>query len=140
MLAVALWHHPTCSKSQRALEHLRELGLDVQVREVLVSPPSREELERVLTALKLRPSELARKKEPLFSELGLDGASEGNILDALSTHPVLIERPIALREDRGTLRAALGRPPIRVLEVVAPSMELAPHVAEAIAQLNPQGR
>jgi arsenate reductase len=136
MLSVTLWHHPGCSKSQRALEHLRELGLDVQVREHLASPPSHDELRAVLTALTLRPSELAREKEPLFAELGLDGATEERIFDALVRHPVLIERPIALREDRGKLRAALGRPPVRVLEVVAPSMEMAPHVAEAIAQLH----
>jgi arsenate reductase len=133
MLTITLWHHPGCSKSQRALELLRGLDLDVQLREYLESPPSRDELLAVLGALGLRPRDLARAREPLFGELGLESASDDAILEALLSHPSLLERPIALRTDAGKLRAALGRPPVRVLEVVAPSMGVGPHVAAAIA-------
>ncbi|MBM4375909.1 MAG: arsenate reductase (glutaredoxin) [Deltaproteobacteria bacterium] len=140
MATVTLWHDPDCSKSRRALAHLEELGIDVTVRAYRKEPPTRDELLAVLAALGLPASGLARRNEALFDELGLGSASDATILDAMLAYPSLIERPIAVRFEHGKLRAALGRPPVRVLEVVAPSMEFAPHVADAIARLNGERR
>ncbi|MBM4358627.1 MAG: arsenate reductase (glutaredoxin) [Deltaproteobacteria bacterium] len=136
-MTITLWHHPTCSKSRAAADLLRSLGVGVALRDYLASPPTRDELQVMLAALGLPPSQLARRREPLFHELDLASATEDEILEALVAHPSLLERPIAVREDHGQLRATLGRPAARVLELVAPSMAHAPHVVEAIARRPP---
>ena len=57
-----------------------------------------------------------RRKEPEFKALGLDapGTGEEAILDAMATHPKLIERPIVV----AGRKARLGRPPEAVLEIL----------------------
>lgn len=139
MLTVTLWSRPGCSQSERAKELLEELGVVVAERSLDRSPPSREEIVAVLSALSLTPRALARRKEPRFLELGLATRSEAEVLDALVAWPELVERPIALRQDGARLRAALGRPPVRVLELVAPTMDAMGGLAATIAQARGAG-
>ena len=55
-----------------------------------------------------------RRGESAYAEAGLAaGASDDAILDAMASHPILIERPIALRGRR----AVVGRPPENVLDL-----------------------
>lgn len=60
------------------------------------------------------PRAIMRTREPLFRELRLDGASREELLDAIETHPILIERPIVIRGER----ALIARPAERVLELL----------------------
>ena len=54
--------------------------------------------------------------EAAYAESGLGPSSpDADILDAIAKAPVLLERPIAVRGDR----AVVGRPPERVLELLA---------------------
>lgn len=48
------------------------------------------------------------------AELGLGGASAEQLLEALSAHPILLERPIFVVGER----AVIARPPVRVLELL----------------------
>jgi arsenate reductase len=111
-----IWHNPRCSKSRQALELLREKGAKPEVVLYLERPPTAEELERVLTLLRLEPRALMRTKEPVYGELGLDDPSLGRaaLIAAMVKHPILIERPVVISGDR----AALGRPPEDVLSVL----------------------
>lgn len=110
-----IWHNPRCSKSRAALQLLRDNGVEPAVRRYLDDPPSRAELEAVLTALGTDdPLAITRTGEARFRELGLKGADRNALLDALASNPVLVERPIVLDGDR----AALGRPPEQVLTVL----------------------
>jgi len=76
------------------------------LRLYLEAPPTREALSAVIHALDLTPRTFLRRKEDAFKTLGLAEASEDACLDAMVTHPVLIERPVLVAGDR----AALGRP------------------------------
>ncbi|HPR07311.1 MAG TPA: arsenate reductase (glutaredoxin) [Denitromonas sp.] len=113
--SITLFHNPRCSKSRAALSLLQEAGADVNVVLYLDTPPSRDTLARVVAQLGITPDALLRRGEEIFKTeyqgktLGADAA-----LDALATHPKLIERPIAIR---GT-RAVIGRPPEKVLELL----------------------
>jgi arsenate reductase len=113
---VTLYHNPRCSKSRQALALLREQGTEAQIIEYLKTPPDAARLDEILQLLGLEPRELMRKKEKEYRELGLDAAalSRAELIQAMVEHPQLIERPIAVRGQR----AALGRPPERVLEVL----------------------
>lgn len=109
MEEIVLWHNPRCSKSRAAHELL---GDRATVRRYLDDPPTREELEHVLTLLGTDdPRVILRTGEPAYK--GLEQATDDELLDAMAQHPELVERPIAIRGNR----AVLGRPPERVLSL-----------------------
>lgn len=116
MSDITLYHNPRCSKSRRALELLRERAIEPEIVEYLSTPPSIAELDRILTLLDLAPRELMRRRESVYRDLALDDESldRHSLLQAMAEHPILIERPIAVRGDR----ARLGRPPENVLDLV----------------------
>jgi arsenate reductase (glutaredoxin) len=110
-------HNPRCSKSRETLQLLRERGVEVPVIEYLQTPPTKAELAEICRLLGVRPLQLVRAKEALFTELGLradSGYSDAQWLAVLAEHPRLLERPIVVY--RG--RAALGRPPSSVLALL----------------------
>lgn len=116
MPRVTFYHNPRCSKSRQALELLRAKSIEPDVVEYLDNPPSVAELDAILKMLDKEPRELMRRKESVYKDLALDDESldRHSLLQAMVEHPVLIERPIAVAGGR----AALGRPPVNVLDVV----------------------
>jgi arsenate reductase len=115
-MPVTIYHNPRCSKSREALSLLRDHGVEPEVVEYLKDPPSAAILSDLLTRLGLEPRALMRRKEPEYAELGLDdpSLSRGALIAAMVAHPRLIERPIVVKDGR----AALGRPPEAVLEIL----------------------
>lgn len=113
---VVIYHNPRCSKSRQTLELLQARGLKPKVIEYLKTPPSQTELKRILKLLALEPRELMRTKEDDYKAAGLDNPklNRDALVRALHEHPKLIERPIVLANGK----AALGRPPEQVLEIL----------------------
>jgi arsenate reductase (glutaredoxin) len=112
---VTIWANPRCSKSRGAEALLTERGLEVERVLYLETPPSRAEIERVLGLLGTDdPRALVRTGEAAYRELHLADADRDGILDALTTHPELLERPVVIRGDR----AVVARPPERLLELL----------------------
>lgn len=105
-----LWHNPRCSKSRQAKAILDSAGVDYAERRYLDSPPSAEELDRVLTALGKEPWELVRSGEDVAARLGLSDwpRERARWIAVMVEHPILIERPIVVADDG---RAVVGRPP-----------------------------
>lgn len=95
---------------------LEARGITPRIVEYLKTPPDRATIAALLRKLDIPARELVRHKEPEFAALGLDGpdVSEDALLDAMATHPKLIERPIVV-VDR---QARIGRPPEAVLEIL----------------------
>ena len=111
-------HNPRCSKSRAALGLVQDAGVSMVVREYLKEPLSVEELRRIVQLLGVRPIAIARRGEPSFTELGLsDATPDEEVLRALAEHPILIERPIVVRNGR----AVIGRPPEKVLDLLTSS-------------------
>jgi arsenate reductase len=116
-MALTLYHNPRCSKSREALALLRERGLEPEIVEYLKHPPSPEQLREILQKLGLTADELLRNSEPEARSLGLTGPSAPHadiLIEAMCTHPRLIQRPILIHGER----ARLGRPPEAILEIV----------------------
>lgn len=113
---VVIYHNPRCSKSRQTLQLLRERGIEPDIVDYQQTPPSAAELERILQLLGLEPRELMRRKEDEYQAAGLDDPqlSRAELLRALHEHPRLIERPIVLANGK----AALGRPPEQVLDIL----------------------
>lgn len=115
-MPIRLFHNPRCSKSRQALALLRERGAEPDIVEYLKEPPTAEELDRLIVLLDMQPRQLMRRGEAVYKELGLDdpALSRAQLIEAMVREPILIERPIATDGQR----AALGRPPEKVLELV----------------------
>jgi len=115
-MTVTIYHNPRCSKSRETLALLNERGLDVEVVEYLKTPPDPATLARLLDGLELEPRDLMRKKEAPYKDLGLDdpGLDRAALIAAMVENPVLIERPIVVKDGR----VALGRPPEAVLAIL----------------------
>ncbi|MCG7200027.1 arsenate reductase (glutaredoxin) [Marinobacter pelagius] len=111
-----IFHNPRCSKSRQTLELLNKRGIEPEIIRYLETPPTAEELGNILDMLGCQPRELMRTKESEYKELGLDNPdlTREQLLQAMSEHPKLIERPIVIRRTK----AALGRPPENVLSIL----------------------
>jgi arsenate reductase len=113
--AIRFFHNPRCGKSRAALDLLRAAGQEPEVIEYLKTPPTKSELRELVHKLKIAPGELVRRGEEVFKANFAGKALDDEAwLEALAAHPVLIERPIAVRG----ARAVIGRPPERVLELL----------------------
>ena len=117
MTDLTLYHNPRCSKSRGALELLEARGLQPNVVRYLETPPSASELRDLLGKLGISARQLLRSGEDDYKALGLDDTSlsEAQLIDAMVSHPKLIERPILVAGDK----AVIGRPPEKVLELLA---------------------
>lgn len=115
-MTVKIYHNPKCSKSRATLQILQEQGAEAEVVEYLKTPPSREELEQIITGLGISPRELMRKGEAEYKEAGLDNPdlSDDQLIQGMLDHPRLIERPIVIKDGQ----VVIGRPPERVLDIL----------------------
>ena len=115
-MKVTIYHNPRCSKSRATLELLKNAGNEPQLVEYLKQPPTAETLAGILDMLGMEPRDLMRKKEKEYREAGLDNPdlSRDELIAAMVEHPRLIERPILIANGK----AAIGRPPERVLEIL----------------------
>lgn len=115
-MTITIYHNPKCSKSRQTLDLLQQNGITPNVIEYLKTPPTAGTLKEILALLGMAPRDLMRKKEDEYAENGLSdpSLSDDDLIDAMIVHPILIERPIVLAHGK----AALGRPPERVLEIL----------------------
>ncbi|EIJ32792.1 arsenate reductase (glutaredoxin) [Thiothrix nivea] len=113
---VTIYHNPRCSKSRQTLELLEGEGISPSVIKYLETPPDAATLDRLLDMLGLQPRDLMRRKETEYSELKLDNPAltRAQLIQAMVEHPRLIERPIVVKGGK----AALGRPPEQVLDIL----------------------
>lgn len=117
MSEITIYHNPRCSKSRETLALLQAQGIDADVVEYLKDTPSPAELSAIIKKLGIRPRELLRSKEDEYKACGLDNMdlSDDEIIAAMCANPKLIERPIVVKGKQ----ARIGRPPERVLEILA---------------------
>jgi len=111
-----IYHNPRCSKSRQTLALLEERGLAPQVVLYLDTPPDAPTLQALLAKLGISARDLLRKGEDEYkaNNLADPGLSEQQLIDAMVRFPKLIERPIVVNGSR----AALGRPPEAVLDIL----------------------
>ncbi len=116
MQNVKIWHNPRCSKSRAAATLLEEKGVDAEVIKYLETPPTKEELKKMLTMLGISARELMRTKEDIYKALQLKEVNdEEKLIDAMVSNPKLIERPIVIKDGK----AAIGRPIENIIELLA---------------------
>lgn len=116
MSAVTIYHNPRCSKSRQTLELLKERNIDPEIVLYLETPPSTGEIGELLGKLGISARDLMRKGEDAYKDNNLKDSSlsEAQLIQAMHDFPKLIERPIVVANGK----AALGRPPEQVLEIL----------------------
>lgn len=115
-MTTTIYHNPRCSKSRATLELLRQKGVEPEMVEYLKTPPDAATLNDILDRLGIEPRDLMRQKEPEYKALGLDDPTldRSALVRAMVENPKLIERPIVIKGKK----AAIGRPPENVLEIL----------------------
>ena len=115
-MPITILHNPRCSKSRQTLELLIKQGIKPVINQYLITPPTVEKIKEILRKLGYAPRDLMRKKEDVYVEHNLDSQtlSDDYLIDFMIKHPILIERPIVLTNEK----AAIGRPPEKVLEIL----------------------
>jgi arsenate reductase (glutaredoxin) len=113
-MPVRIYHNPRCNTSRKTLALLRDKGVEPEIVEYLKTPYTAAQLKMLLGQMKMQAKALIRKKEA--AEAGIDPArlSEDQLIAAMVRHPIIVERPIVVSGSK----AALGRPPEKVLEVL----------------------
>ena len=98
MSHVTIYHNPSCGTSRNTLAMIRASGVEPEVIEYLKTPPSREQLVKLIAAMGVGVRDIVREKGTPYLELGLNdlSLSEDALLDAMLQYPVLINRPIVV--------------------------------------------
>lgn len=111
-----IYHNPRCSKSRASLAILEQHDTDPEIVEYLKTPPTEEQLTKLLAMLELAPRELMRTGQSEYKELNLANSalSDQELIKTMVAHPILIERPIVVHNGK----AVIGRPPENVLDIL----------------------
>lgn len=116
MTSITIYHNPACGTSRKALELIRNSGVEPKVVEYLKTPLARDELNALIRRMGVRVRDVLRQKGTPYDELGLDDAkwSDEALIGFMVQHPVLMNRPIVVTP----LGAMLCRPPETVLDIL----------------------
>lgn len=115
-MTITIYHNPDCGTSRNTLAIIRQSGEELEVIEYLKTPPSRERLVELIAAMGMTPRDLLREKGTPYAELNLGDPkwSDGEIVDFMLAHPILINRPIVVTP----LGVMLARPSEAVLDIL----------------------
>ena len=116
---ITIYHDPRCSKSREALTLVEQYStannLPLTVIDYQKTPLALLELVSLNQQLESATREMVRDNEEEYVSLNLQQADDAALLQALATHPKLLQRPIVVYRDR----AVIGRPLERVTALLA---------------------
>ncbi|MFU0505782.1 arsenate reductase (glutaredoxin) [Pseudaminobacter sp. NGMCC 1.201702] len=126
-MSITIYHNPDCGTARNTLAMIRQSGEEPEVIEYLKTPPSREKLVGLISSMGMRPRDLLRQKGTPYVELGLGDErwSDGELIDFMVAHPILINRPIVVTP----LGTKLCRPSEAVLDIL-PNPDIGPFTKE----------
>ena len=115
-MAITIYHNTACGTSRKTLEAIRATGVEPQIIDYVKNPPTRAQLEELISQAGLTVRQAMRDKGELYGELGLGDLSlpDSALLEAMLAHPILINRPFVVT-DKGV---RLCRPSELVLEIL----------------------
>ena len=105
---IEIYHNNRCRKSREGLSILENSGKEFKVIKYLEDTPTESVLREIIQIIDIEPIKLVRKNEAIWKEnyKGKD-LSDSEIINAMVSHPKLIERPIVINGNK----AVIGRPP-----------------------------
>jgi arsenate reductase len=118
---ITIYHNPRCSKSRATYELVADVyntgNEATEVIEYLKCPLTVSQLKQLNRQLGCPIREMIRDTETEYEELQLADTTltEAQLYEALAAHPILLQRPIVVRNGR----AVIGRPPENVAALFA---------------------
>lgn len=108
MAVIVIYQKPTCSTCRRAVQLLKESGKPFTAVNYYEVPFTKATLKSLLKKAELSPRDVLRSKEDIYKQLGLGKKtlSDDALIDLMSKHPDLIQRPLV---EKGEV-AILARP------------------------------
>ena len=121
MSNITIYHNPTCGTSRNTLEMIRNSGNEPAIIYYLDTPPTRDELIKLIADMRITVRALLRKNVEPYERLGLDEEtfSDEQLIDFMLQYPVLINRPIVV----SPLGTRLCRPSEIVLDILPESQK-----------------
>ena len=118
-MSLTIYHHPSCSKSRKTLEIIREHGIEPRIVEYLRTAPDKATILKLADLLGLCVADLVRKGEEAYraDKEKLEGSDDATLAAWLADHPKALQRPIVVDEKRNS--AVIGRPPEAVLDMLS---------------------
>ena len=113
--SLTIYHNPSCSKSRKTLEIIREHGIEPRIVEYLKSPPAAETTMRLASLLGVSMAELIRTTDGDDSEETV-ALNDKALAQWLEKNPSALQRPIVV--DESAARACIGRPPENVIKLL----------------------
>ncbi|MCG5075512.1 arsenate reductase (glutaredoxin) [Paraburkholderia tagetis] len=113
---ITIYHNSRCSKSRSTCELVlstyNTANEPVEVVEYLKTPLTVGQLKALHALLGGPLLDMVRTNEAEYAALGLDadGVTNDQLYEAIASHPILLQRPIVVRNGR----AVIGRPPENV--------------------------
>lgn len=103
---IQIYHNPRCGKSRSCLAFIDQSKQEFEIIPYLTETPNFDELKELLKKLSLEPIQLVRVKEKIWIE-NYKGKilSNDEIIQAMVENPILIERPIVVKDGK----AIIGR-------------------------------
>ena len=116
MSNITIYHNPACGTSRNTLEMIRNSGNEPTIIYYLDTPPSRDELIKLIGDMGISVRALLRKNVEPYEQLGLDEDrfTDGELIDFMLQHPILINRPVVVTP----LGTRLCRPSEIVLDIL----------------------
>ena len=116
MSNITIYHNPACGTSRNTLEMIRNSGIEPTVIHYLETPPSRDELLKLIADMGISVRALLRKNVEPYEALGLaeNSFTDEQLIDFMLQHPILINRPIVVTP----LGTKLCRPSEVVLDIL----------------------
>ena len=113
---VTIFHNPKCGTSRNTLALIRNAGVEPEVVLYLETPPSKEQLKKLISDMSMPVRDVLRQKGTPYEELDLGNAkwSDNELLDFMMAHPILINRPIVVTP----IGTKLCRPSEAVLDIL----------------------
>jgi len=107
---IQIYHNPRCGKSRNCLAFIDQSKQQYEIIPYLTESPSFEELKALLQKLDLQPIELVRTKEKIWIE-NYKGKTMSNdeVIQSMADHPILIERPIVIKDGKAIIGRDLDR-------------------------------
>ena len=123
MSNITIFHNPACGTSRNTLTMIRNSGDEPTVIEYLKTPPDRQTLQALITAMGVPTRHVIRQKGTPYDELGLDDPkwTDEQLVDFMLQHPILINRPIVVTP----LGTRLCRPSELVLDILPNAQQAA---------------
>ena len=92
MSNITIYHNPACGTSRNTLEMIRNSGIEPTVILYLETPPSRDELLKLIADMGISVRALLRKNVEPYEELCLseDKVTDDQLIDCMLQHPILI--------------------------------------------------